>query len=130
VGDLTLELDAVADYTPTLYDVKRYFCTHVPVGVDGKPRSILIGEERPAMTSTIYLLIMRGSVLLRAYSGTAKTLIIDAIHFLSDPERWYTIERGSGKNIWSQGRHIDKADIVEFPELQKSADNLDTIEVR
>jgi hypothetical protein len=113
------------NYKPTLYDVVKYFHN---VGQE-YVRIPLIGEEKGALSSFVAFVLSKTPVLIKSYSGTGKTILIDCVLSLIPEEDRYSIQMGSGKAIWYQGTNIKSAKYIEFPELQKAAQNLDTIEV-
>jgi len=109
------------DYSPTLYDIVRYAHNY------GKQP--LIGEEASALTSFLSFNMMKNAVLIKSFSGTGKTVLIDIIMSLIPEAKKYSIQMGSEKSIWYEADKINEADFIEFPELQKTVQNVNATEI-
>ena len=99
-----------------LHDLLRYF--HNARKSDGTLAPIL-GEDSVALTSALAYLLEDNNFCIKAYSGTGKTVIMDAVKMLL-PERWYyTMEHLSETAIWYDKTAINMSRFVFIPEAQK-----------
>ena len=99
-----------------IYDLLRYF--HIAKKKDGTLFPIL-GEDALALTSSISYLLEDTNFCIKAYSGTGKTVIMEAILSLLPEEWFHTIEHMSETAVWYEAENINKARFVAIPEAQK-----------
>jgi hypothetical protein len=99
-----------------LYDVTRYF--HNVRKKDGSLNPIL-GEDELALTSILSYLLEDTNFVIKAYSGTGKTVIMDAIFGLLPDEFYHTMEHLSETAVWYEMDKINRARFVAIPEAQK-----------
>jgi len=99
-----------------LHDLLRYF--HNVRKEDGSLFPIL-GEDALALTSSLSYLLEDTNFCIKAYSGTGKTVIMDAIINLLPKEYVYTIEHLSETAVWYAESDINKSRFVAIPEAQK-----------
>ena len=99
-----------------IHDLLRYF--HNAKKKDGTLFPIL-GEDALALTTSLSYLLSDTNFCIKAYSGTGKTVLMEAISNLL-PEKWiYTVEHMSETAIWYDQDAINKARFVMIPEAQK-----------
>ena len=99
-----------------LHDLLRYF--HNAKNKDGKLFPLL-GEDALALVATLSYLLEDNNFCVKAYSGTGKTVLMEAIFNLL-PEEWvHTIEHLSETAVWYNAREINNARFVAIPEAQK-----------
>jgi hypothetical protein len=99
-----------------LFDLMRYF--HNAKDNKGKLNPIL-GEDALALTASLAYMLEDNNFCIKAYSGTGKTVIMDAILKLL-PEEWVcTLEHLSETAVWYEMESINKARFVFIPEAQK-----------
>ena len=99
-----------------IHDLLRYF--HNAKKKDGTLFPIL-GEDALALTTSLSYLLSDTNFCIKAYSGTGKTVLMEAISNLL-PEEWiYTVEHMSETAIWYYQDAINKARFVMIPEAQK-----------
>jgi hypothetical protein len=99
-----------------LHDLLRYF--HNVRKKDGTLFPIL-GEDALALTSSLSYLLEDTNFCIKAYSGTGKTVIMDAITGLLPEDYFYTIEHLSETAVWYNEDAINKARFICIPEAQK-----------
>ena len=99
-----------------LYDLLRYF--HNAKKKDGTLFPIL-GEDALALTASISYLLEDTNFCIKAYSGTGKTVLMDAIAQLLPEDYIYVAEHMSETAIWYDEETINKARFVAIPEAQK-----------
>ena len=99
-----------------LYDLVRYF--HNVRNKKGELNPI-IGEDKLAVTSALAFLLEDNNMVIKAYSGTGKTVIMDAVFGLLPPEYYHTIEHLSETAVWYESDKINRARFVAIPEAQK-----------
>jgi len=99
-----------------IYDLLRYF--HNAKKPDGTLFPIL-GEDELALTSSISYLLEDTNFCIKAYSGTGKTVIMDAILSLLPDDYFHIIEHLSETAVWYAEEEINKARFVCIPEAQK-----------
>ena len=58
-------------------------------------------------------------MVIKAYSGTGKTVIMDAVFNLLPSEYYHTIEHLSETAVWDEAEKINRARFVAIPEAQK-----------
>ena len=99
-----------------VYDLLRYF--HNARKKDGTLFPLL-GEDALALTASLSYLLEDTNFCIKAYSGTGKTVLMDAISQLL-PEDWiHSIEHLSETAVWYDMDNINKARFVSIPEAQK-----------
>jgi hypothetical protein len=101
---------------PEIHDLLRYF--HNAKKKDGTLFPIL-GEDALALTASLAYLLEDTNVCIKAYSGTGKTVIMEAISMLLPDDYLYIIEHLSDTAIWYDEEAINKARFVCIPEAQK-----------
>ncbi len=99
-----------------LYDLLRYF--HNRKKEDGTLFPIL-GEDALALTASVSYLLEDTNFCIKAYSGTGKTVLMEAIISLLPPDYVHTIEHLSETAVWYSEEDINKARFVAIPEAQK-----------
>ena len=99
-----------------VYDLLRYF--HNAKKKDGTLFPIL-GEDSLALTTSLSYLLEDTNFCIKAYSGTGKTVLMEAIINLLPPEYVYTVEHMSETAIWYDEEKINKARFICIPEAQK-----------
>jgi len=99
-----------------LYDLLRYF--HNAKKKDGTLFPIL-GEDALALTASVSYLLEDTNFCIKAYSGTGKTVLMEAISMLLPKEYIYVAEHMSETAIWYDEETINKARFVLIPEAQK-----------
>ena len=99
-----------------IYDLLRYF--HNARKKDGTLFPLL-GEDALALTASLSYLLEDTNFCIKAYSGTGKTVLMDAITQLLPDEWVHTIEHLSETAIWYDMDAINKARFVSIPEAQK-----------
>ena len=99
-----------------LHDLVRYF--HNVRNKKGELNPI-IGEDKLAVTSALAYLLEDNNMVIKAYSGTGKTVIMDAVFNLLPDEYYHTIEHLSETAVWYEAEKINRARFVAIPEAQK-----------
>ena len=99
-----------------LYDLTRYF--HNVKAKDGSLNPIL-GEDELALTACLSYLLEDTNFVIKAYSGTGKTVIMDAIFALLPNEFTHTMEHLSETAVWYEADKINRSRFVAIPEAQK-----------
>lgn len=99
-----------------LHDLLRYF--HNAKKKDGTLFPIL-GEDALALTCSISYLLEDTNFCIKAYSGTGKTVLMEAIMSLLPEGYVHTIEHLSETAVWYSADDINKARFVAIPEAQK-----------
>ena len=99
-----------------LHDLVRYF--HNVRNKKGELNPI-IGEDKLAVTSALAYLLEDNNMVIKAYSGTGKTVIMDAVFNLLPDEYYHTIEHLSETAVWYEADKINRARFVAIPEAQK-----------
>ena len=99
-----------------LHDLVRYF--HNVRNKKGELNPI-IGEDKLAVTSALAYLLEDNNMVIKAYSGTGKTVIMDAVFNLLPDEYFHTIEHLSETAVWYEAEKINRARFVAIPEAQK-----------
>ena len=99
-----------------IHDLLRYF--HNAKKPDGTLFPIL-GEDALALTASLSYLLEDTNFCIKAYSGTGKTVLMEAIGNLLPPEYVHTIEHLSETAVWYESEAINKARFVSIPEAQK-----------
>ena len=101
---------------PEIYDLLRYF--HNAKKKDGTLFPIL-GEDALALTASLSYLLEDTNFCIKAYSGTGKTVLMEAIARLLPDEFIYVVEHMSETAIWYDSESINTARFVLIPEAQK-----------
>ena len=99
-----------------IHDLLRYF--HNAKKPDGTLFPIL-GEDALALTASLSYLLEDTNFRIKAYSGTGKTVLMEAIGNLLPSEYVHTIEHLSETAVWYESEAINKARFVSIPEAQK-----------
>tara|TARA_Y100000004_G_scaffold187853_1_gene241166 strand:+ start:482 stop:1957 length:1476 start_codon:yes stop_codon:yes gene_type:complete len=99
-----------------IHDLLRYF--HNAKNRQGKLNPIL-GEDALALTSALSYLLEDNNFCIKAYSGTGKTVIMDAITALLPSEWYFVMEHLSDTAVWYEQDKINNARFVMIPEAQK-----------
>jgi len=99
-----------------VYDLTRYF--HNVRGKDGSLNPIL-GEDELAVSACLSYLLEDNNFVIKAYSGTGKTVIMDAIFNLLPSEFYYVMEHLSETAVWYDAEKINRARFIAIPEAQK-----------
>ena len=99
-----------------IHDLLRYF--HNAKKRDGTLFPIL-GEDALALTASLSYLLEDTNFCVKAYSGTDKTVLMEAIFNLLPEEYVHTIEHLSETAVWYEMEKINRARFVAIPEAQK-----------
>ena len=99
-----------------LYDLTKYF--HNVRKEDGTLNPIL-GEDELALSSCLSYRLEDNNFVIKAYSGTGKTVIMDAIFALLPEEFYYVLEHLSETAVWYDAEKINRARFIAIPEAQK-----------
>ena len=99
-----------------LHDLLRYF--HNATKKDGTLFPIL-GEDALALTTSISYLLEDTNFCIKAYSGTGKTVLMEAIVNLLPANYVHVIEHLSDTAIWYDYQAVNKARFIIIPEAQK-----------
>lgn len=99
-----------------IHDLLRYF--HNAKKPDGTLFPIL-GEDSLALTACLSYILEDTNFCIKAYSGTGKTVLMEAISALLPDNYMYTVEHMSETAIWYDEDKINKARFVAIPEAQK-----------
>ena len=99
-----------------LHDLLKYF--HNAKKKDGTLFPIL-GEDSLALTASISYLLEDTNFCIKAYSGTGKTVLMEAIVNLLPDNYTYIMEHMSDTAIWYDYEKINKARFIIVPEAQK-----------
>ena len=99
-----------------IHDLLRYF--HNAKKRDGTLFPIL-GEDALALTASLSYLLEDTNFCVKAYSGTGKTVLMEAIFNLLPEEYVHTIEHLSETAVWYEMEKINRARFVAIPEAQK-----------
>ena len=99
-----------------IYDIVRYL--HNVRKEDGTANPI-IGEDELGVVATLSYLLEDNNFVIKAYSGTGKTVIMDAVFGLLPEEYYHTIEHLSETAVWYEMDKINRARFIAIPEAQK-----------
>ena len=99
-----------------IHDLLRYF--HNAKKPDGTLFPIL-GEDSLALTACLSYILEDTNFCIKAYSGTGKTVLMEAIANLLPKNYMYTVEHMSETAIWYDEDKINKSRFVCIPEAQK-----------
>jgi len=99
-----------------IHDLLRYF--HNAKKPDGTLFPIL-GEDSLALTACLSYILEDTNFCIKAYSGTGKTVLMEAIACLLPKNYMYTVEHMSETAIWYDEDKINKSRFVCIPEAQK-----------
>lgn len=106
-----------------LTDLVRYFHN---VRNDKGQLVPIIGEDKLAVTAAIAYLLEDTNFLINAYSGTGKTVIMNAVFgLLKDTGIQYeVIEQMSETAMWYDTERINECRFVAIPEAQKAPESI------
>ena len=99
-----------------IHDIVRYL--HNVRKKDGSANPI-IGEDELGVVATLSYLLEDNNFVIKAYSGTGKTVIMDAVFGLLPEEYYHTIEHLSETAVWYEMDKINRARFIAIPEAQK-----------
>ena len=99
-----------------LHDIVRYL--HNVRKKDGSANPI-IGEDELGLVATLSYLLEDNNFVIKAYSGTGKTVIMDAVFGLLPKEYYHSIEHLSETAVWYEMDRINRARFIAIPEAQK-----------
>ena len=99
----------IRDLVRYLHNVKRK---------DGSANPI-IGEDELGVVAILSYLLEDSNFVIKAYSGTGKTVIMDAVFGLLPEEYYHTIEHLSETAVWYEEDKINRARFIAIPEAQK-----------
>ena len=99
-----------------LYDITRYLAN---VRKDDGSANPIIGEDELGVVATLSYLLEDNNFVIKAYSGTGKTVIMDAVFGLLPDEYYHTIEHLSDTAVWYEMDKINRARFIAIPEAQK-----------
>ena len=99
-----------------IYDITRYL--HNVRKKDGSANPI-IGEDELGVVATLSYLLEDNNFVIKAYSGTGKTVIMEAVFGLLPKEYYHTIEHLSETAVWYDADNINRARFIAIPEAQK-----------
>ena len=99
-----------------IYDLTRYFHN---VRKKGGGLNPILGEDATALTACLSYLLEDINFVIKAYSGTGKTVIMDAIFGLLPKEFYHTMEHLSETAVWYEADAINRSRFVAIPEAQK-----------
>ena len=99
-----------------IHDLLRYF--HNAKKRDGTLFPIL-GEDALSLTACISYLLEDTNFCIKAYSGTGKTVLMEAIFNLLPEEYYHVIEHLSETAVWYDAEKINRSRFVAIPEAQK-----------
>ena len=103
-------------YSPVELISTKYF--HNVRKEDGTLNPIL-GEDELALSACLSYLLEDNNFVIKAYSGTGKTVIMDAIFALLPEEFYYVLEHLSETAVWYDAEKINRARFIAIPEAQK-----------
>jgi len=104
-----------------IHDLLRYF--HNAKKKDGTLFPIL-GEDALALTASLAYLLEDTNFCIKAYSGTGKTVLMEAIVNLLPDNYTYIMEHMSDTAIWYDWEKVNKARFIVVPEAQKLPDGV------
>tara|TARA_R110000765_G_scaffold89326_1_gene170567 strand:- start:924 stop:2402 length:1479 start_codon:yes stop_codon:yes gene_type:complete len=104
-----------------IHDLLRYF--HNARKEDGTLFPIL-GEDSLALTASLSYILEDTNFCIKAYSGTGKTVLMEAIINLLPKDYVHTLEHMSETAIWYDMDAINKARFIAIPEAQKIPDGV------
>ena len=99
-----------------IHDLLKYF--HNAKKEDGTLFPIL-GEDALALTASISYLLDDTNFCIKAYSGTGKTVLMEAIVNLLPKNYVHVIEHLSETAVWYDAEKINKSRFIIIPEAQK-----------
>tara|TARA_R110002110_G_scaffold57061_9_gene163494 strand:- start:20 stop:1501 length:1482 start_codon:yes stop_codon:yes gene_type:complete len=99
-----------------IHDLLRYF--HNAKDKDGKLFPLL-GEDALALVASLSYLLEDNNFCVKAYSGTGKTVLMEAIFNLLPKDWVHTIEHLSETAVWYNADEINNARFISIPEAQK-----------
>ena len=106
-----------------LTDLVRYFHN---VRNDKGQLVPIIGEDKLAVTAALAYLLEDTNFLINAYSGTGKTVIMNAVFGLLDGTgiQYEVIEQMSETAMWYDTDRINECRFVAIPEAQKAPESI------
>jgi len=99
-----------------LHDITRYLANVRKADGSANP---IIGEDELGVVATLSYLLEDNNFVIKAYSGTGKTVIMDAVFGLLPDEYYHTIEHLSDTAVWYEMDKINRARFIAIPEAQK-----------
>jgi len=86
----------------------------------------IIGEDKLAITAALSYLLEDTNFMINAYSGTGKTVIMNAVFGLIDGTGipYVTIEQLSDTALWYDMERINSARFIAIPEAQKCPESI------
>ena len=99
-----------------IHDLLKYF--HNAKKPDGTLFPIL-GEDALALTASLSYLLDDTNFCIKAYSGTGKTVLMEAIVNLLPQNYVHVIEHLSETAVWYDADKINKSRFIIIPESQK-----------
>ena len=99
-----------------LHDIVRYLRNVKKKDGSANP---IIGEDELGVVATLSYLLEDNNFVIKAYSGTGKTVIMDAVFGLLPKEYYHTIEHLSETAVWYEMDAINRARFIAIPEAQK-----------
>ncbi len=99
-----------------IHDIVRYL--HNVRKEDGSANPI-IGEDELGVVAALSYLLEDNNFVIKAYSGTGKTVIMDAVFGLLPDEYFHSIEHLSETAVWYDADKINRARFIAIPEAQK-----------
>ena len=106
-----------------LTDLVRYFHN---VRNDKGQLVPIIGEDKLAVTAAVAYLLEDTNFLINAYSGTGKTVIMNAVFGLLEGTgiQYEVIEQMSETAMWYDTDRINECRFVAIPEAQKAPESI------
>ena len=99
-----------------IHDIVRYLNN---VRREDGSANPIIGEDELGVVATLSYLLEDNNFVIKAYSGTGKTVIMDAVFGLLPKEYYHTIEHLSETAVWYEQDKINRARFIAIPEAQK-----------
>ena len=86
----------------------------------------IIGEDKLAITAALAYLLEDTNFMINAYSGTGKTVIMNAVFGLIDGTGvpYATIEQLSDTALWYDMERINRSRFIAIPEAQKCPESI------
>ena len=95
----------IRDLVRYLHNVRRKDGSAIPI----------IGEDELGVVAALSYLLEDNNFVIKAYSGTGKTVIMDAIFGLLPSEYYHTIEHLSETAVWYESDKINRARFIAIP---------------
>ena len=99
-----------------IHDIVRYLNN---VRREDGSANPIIGEDELGVVATLSYLLEDNNFVIKAYSGTGKTVIMDAVFGLLPKEYYHSIEHLSETAVWYEADKINRARFIAIPEAQK-----------